>query len=57
MLAVRLREPETAGLINRLVVPTMPVSVRYQLTPQELDLLAALPPIARYAQRWEIPTD
>ena len=57
MLAVRLRELETAGLVNRVVVPTMPVTVRYQLTPQGRDLLAALQPIARYAQRWEPPPD
>lgn len=52
MLAVRLRELEHGGLIDRVIIPTMPVSVRYQLTDQGRDLLASLQPIAGYAHRW-----
>lgn len=52
MLAVRLRELEHGGLVDRVVIPTMPVSVRYQLTAQGRDLLASLQPIAGYAHRW-----
>lgn len=52
MLSVRLRELERAGLVDRVVVPSMPVSIRYQLTPQGRDLLAALQPIAGYVRRW-----
>ena len=53
MLAVRLRELEQAGLVDRVIIPTMPVSIRYQLTPQGRDLLASLQPIAGYAHRWK----
>lgn len=54
MLAVRLRELESADLVERIITPTMPVSVRYQLTAQGRDLLAALQPIAGYAARWSL---
>ena len=54
LLSVRLRELEHAGLIDRVVVHTMPVSVRYQLTAQGRDLLGSLQPIAAYASRWRI---
>jgi DNA-binding HxlR family transcriptional regulator len=53
MLALRLRELEQAGLVDRVIVPTMPVSIRYQLTPQGRDLLTSLQPIAGYAHRWK----
>jgi DNA-binding HxlR family transcriptional regulator len=53
MLTVRLKELETAGLVERTVIPTTPVSVRYRLTPQGIDLITALRPIAGYVQRWE----
>lgn len=53
MLAVRLREFEVAGLVDRVVIPTMPVVVRYELTAQGRDLLASLQPIAGYASRWK----
>jgi len=53
MLAVRLREFEDAGLVDRVVIPTTPVSVRYRLTERGRELVEALQPIARYAQRWE----
>lgn len=53
MLAVRLRELEQAGLVDRIVEPTTPVTVRYRLTPRGRDLLDALQPLVRYGQRWE----
>ncbi|MGY1805477.1 winged helix-turn-helix transcriptional regulator [Blastococcus sp. SYSU D00922] len=53
MLAVRLRELEDVGLVDRIVEPTTPVSVRYSLTPRGRDLLAALQPLVTYGQRWE----
>ena len=52
LLAVRLRELEHAGLVDRVVAHTMPVSVRYHLTAQGRDLLESLQPIAAYAGRW-----
>jgi len=53
MLALRLRELEHAGLIDRVVEPTTPVTVRYVLTAQGRDLLTALQPLVRYGQVWE----
>jgi DNA-binding HxlR family transcriptional regulator len=53
MLALRLKELEHAGLIDRIVEPTTPVTVRYALTPRGRDLLTALQPLVRYGQRWE----
>jgi DNA-binding HxlR family transcriptional regulator len=55
MLAARLRELEQIGLIDRIVEPTTPVSVRYRLTARGRDLLAALQPLVAYGQRWESP--
>lgn len=57
MLTVRLQQLETAGLVERTVIPTTPVSVRYRLTPRGVDLLAALQPIAGYVQRWDADDD
>jgi DNA-binding HxlR family transcriptional regulator len=53
MLALRLKELEHAGLLDRTVEPTVPVTVRYRLSPRGRDLLAALQPLASYAGRWE----
>ena len=53
MLTVRLRDLEAAGLVERLVEPTIPVSIRYRLSPRGLDLLRSLQPMAHYARRWE----
>ncbi|HEY0247989.1 MAG TPA: helix-turn-helix domain-containing protein [Gryllotalpicola sp.] len=53
MLALRLKELEHAGLIDRVVEPTTPVTVRYVLTPRGRDLLTSLQPLVRYGQRWE----
>jgi DNA-binding HxlR family transcriptional regulator len=52
MLALRLKELEHAGLVDRLVEPTTPVSVRYRLTPRGRDLLAAMQPLQEYGRRW-----
>jgi DNA-binding HxlR family transcriptional regulator len=53
MLAARLKELEQMGLIDRIVEPTTPVSVRYRLTARGRDLLAAIQPLVDYGQRWE----
>lgn len=53
MLALRLKELEHVGLVDRVVEPTVPVTVRYVLTARGRDLLAALQPLVRYGQRWE----
>jgi DNA-binding HxlR family transcriptional regulator len=56
MLAARLKELEQIGLIDRIVEPTTPVSVRYRLTERGQDLLAALQPLVVYGHRWESGT-
>jgi DNA-binding HxlR family transcriptional regulator len=53
MLAARLKELERTGLIDRIVEPTTPVSVRYRLTARGQDLLASIQPLVVYGQRWE----
>lgn len=57
MLSVRLRELEQSGLVSRTVEPTTPVTVHYGLTPRGAELLAAVQPLARYAQRWGAEAD
>ena len=53
MLTLRLRELEGYGLVERIVEPTVPVSIRYHLTGRGIDLLRALQPIGQYSRRWE----
>ncbi len=53
MLSVRLKQLETAHLVERVVIPTTPVAVRYRLTPQGHDLVDSLRPISGYVRRWE----
>jgi len=50
---VRLKELEHAGLLDRVVEPTVPVTVRYRLSSRGSDLLASLRPLQDYGQRWE----
>jgi HxlR-like helix-turn-helix len=42
---------------SRIVEPTTPVSVRYQLTPRGRELIALLHPLVMHAQRWPAPED
>jgi DNA-binding HxlR family transcriptional regulator len=53
MASVRLKELEHAGLIDRVVEPTTPVTVRYRLSPRGRDLLVSLQPLQQYGRRWE----
>jgi DNA-binding HxlR family transcriptional regulator len=52
MLAARLKEFEHAGLATRLVEPTTPVSVRYELTPRGAALMNAVRPLAEFGEVW-----
>jgi len=52
MAAQRLRELEAAGLVERHVIPSTPVQVRYRLTQPGLELLQSLQPLAAWAHRW-----
>jgi DNA-binding HxlR family transcriptional regulator len=52
LLTARLRELEAHGIVDRQVMATTPVSVRYRLTPRGRDLLAAMQPLMAYHLRW-----
>ncbi|MER5490515.1 helix-turn-helix domain-containing protein [Streptomyces sp. NPDC002490] len=51
LLSQRLKELETAGLVERTVIPTTPVQIRYRLTPDGQDLVDALRPLAEWNMR------
>ncbi|MFG2767650.1 winged helix-turn-helix transcriptional regulator [Streptomyces rubiginosohelvolus] len=51
LLSQRLKELEAAGLIDRAVVPSTPVQILYQLTPDGQALVDALLPLAQWSQR------
>lgn len=51
LLSQRLKELEAAGLIERVVIPSTPVQIRYRLSPDGVSLLAALQPLARWSLR------
>lgn len=55
MLTLRLKQLGTANLVERTVIPTTPVSVRYHLTDQGRDLVAALGSVNAYVRRWDPP--
>lgn len=52
LLTERLRELETAGIVQREVKPDPPIRVVYELTESGRDLGPALDEIARWAERW-----
>jgi DNA-binding HxlR family transcriptional regulator len=52
LLAVRLKELEDNHLVDRTVVPTMPVQVRYTLTDGGRELLRSLIPLIRWQRQW-----
>jgi DNA-binding HxlR family transcriptional regulator len=56
MLASRLRELESAGIVTRTVHDEMPVRVAYELTPMGRDLHEAVAALNRWASRW-LPAD
>lgn len=51
MLAQRLKELETYGLVCREVVPTTPVQIRYTPSPQGEELIRALQPLVAWSAR------
>ncbi|HKN98822.1 MAG TPA: helix-turn-helix domain-containing protein [Pseudonocardiaceae bacterium] len=57
LLAVRLKELEDNNLVERTVVPTTPVQIRYTLTPCGRELLAGLMPLLRWRQKWAAGSD
>ena len=53
ILSERLRELEAHGLVQRRVVPDMPVRVEYSLTPKGEGLRGVLLLLHRWAETWE----
>lgn len=52
MLAERARELQHAQLLERTVVPTTPVQVRYHLTERGIELIQALQPLVGWSMKW-----
>jgi DNA-binding HxlR family transcriptional regulator len=52
MLALRMKELESAGLVDRLVEPGPPLRVVYQLTPKGQALQPVLEGLADWARHW-----
>ncbi len=52
LLTQRLRELEAEGLVERRVVPSSPVRVKYHLTEAGRDLEQVVRAIAAWATRW-----
>ncbi|MEV4167754.1 MULTISPECIES: winged helix-turn-helix transcriptional regulator [unclassified Nonomuraea] len=52
MLARRLRELESAGLIERRVLPTSPVRVEYHLTEMGKELRPVLDELMAWSHKW-----
>jgi DNA-binding HxlR family transcriptional regulator len=55
LLAQRVKELEATGLLERHVIASTPVQVRYGLTPRGADLIASLQPLVAWGQRWQKP--
>jgi DNA-binding HxlR family transcriptional regulator len=52
MLSERLRELETEGIVERIVVPETPVRVEYELTEKGRALEQAMTSLGKWAERW-----
>jgi len=52
MLSERLRELESEGIVERIVVPETPVRVEYELTDKGRALETALCSVGKWAERW-----
>ncbi|MGA5760197.1 winged helix-turn-helix transcriptional regulator [Nonomuraea bangladeshensis] len=52
MLARRLRELESAGLVERRVLPTSPVRVEYHLTQMGEELRPVLDELVTWSHKW-----
>lgn len=56
MLSQRARELEISGLLEREVIPSTPVQVRYRLTESGSDLLRSLQPLVTWGAKWGTPS-
>jgi DNA-binding HxlR family transcriptional regulator len=52
LLSQRLKELEADHLIQREVVPSTPVQVRYRLTAQGVELMNSLQPLIDWGHKW-----
>ena len=52
MLSQRLKELETAGIIERSVAPTTPVCITYRLTERGEGLAGVMAELATWAEHW-----
>src|SRR3989337_2055959 len=52
MLSERLRELETEGIVERIVIPDTPVRVEYELTEKGRALEQALGAVGKWAEKW-----
>jgi DNA-binding HxlR family transcriptional regulator len=58
ILSARLKDLEHQKLLERQVVPTTPVQVRYTLTQQGRELITILQPLVSWGMRWKLrPSD
>lgn len=55
LLTQRLKELAAEGPMERTVVPTTPVQIRYNLTPDGRSLLDALQPLVRWMAHRSVP--
>jgi DNA-binding HxlR family transcriptional regulator len=53
LLSQRAKELELLGLLERQVIASTPVQVRYQLTARGFDLMKSLQPLVAYGKRWD----
>jgi DNA-binding HxlR family transcriptional regulator len=52
LLSERLRELEAEGIVERTVIPEMPVRIEYHLTDKGRSLEAVLASVAHWAETW-----
>ncbi|QFZ24453.1 transcriptional regulator [Saccharothrix syringae] len=52
LLSARLKRFESEGIVERIVLPTTPVTIEYRLTDKGRALEAAVQAIATWAETW-----
>lgn len=52
LLTQRLKELAEAGIIARVVLPTSPVQVKYELTQSGRELITAMEPLGGWGSKW-----
>lgn len=57
LISVRLKEFETEGIVERIVIPEKPVRIQYRLTPKGEALGDAVFAIGDWAEAWSNDTD